>query len=202
MKKAPPSTPDWDLLYETAAAQAGMFTTRQAADSGYSPQLLVHHTRGGKFTRVQRGIYRVVHFPFQDREELMLAWLWSDRAGVVSHQSALALHALSDVLPAHVHLSLPSAWQRRRVRVPGGVVLHPADVPKSDRTWFGAVPVTTPLRTLTDCARSGLSPELLQQAARQALQRGLVTRQQLREAQRAQARWSKGHEASSLIWLP
>lgn len=106
---------------------------------------------------------------------------------MISHQTALALHGLSDVLPAHVHLTLPTAWQRRRLRVPPDVVLHHADIPPEDRAWFGAVPVTPPRRTLSDCAKEGLSPELLQQAALQALRRGLVVRGDLGDVDRALA---------------
>ena len=36
------SSPDCDRLFELAAAQAGHFTTRQAAEVGYSAQLLAH----------------------------------------------------------------------------------------------------------------------------------------------------------------
>jgi len=86
---------------------------------------------------------------------------------------------LSDVLPARVHLTLPNAWRRRRLRVPAGVVIHHADVPAEDRSWFGAVPVTNPRRTLDDCSTDALSPELLRQAAQQALRRGLVARNEL-----------------------
>ncbi len=39
MPPPPPDHPDWDRLYEAAAAQEGFFTTRQAADAGYSSQL-------------------------------------------------------------------------------------------------------------------------------------------------------------------
>jgi predicted transcriptional regulator of viral defense system len=162
-----------------AAAQAGYFTTKQAAAAGYSPQLLVHYLHAGKATRERRGIYRLVHFPAGEHEELVAAWLWSELAGVVSHQTALALHGLSDALPAHVHLTLPAAWRRRRFRVPPDVVLHHADVPPEDRSWSGPVPTTNPRRTLNDCAREGLSPELLRQASQQALRRGLVTRVEL-----------------------
>jgi predicted transcriptional regulator of viral defense system len=185
MVEAPTGPPDWDLLYETAAGQQGMFTTKQAAEAGYSPQLLVHHTHAGKIVRVRRGIYRLVHFPAGEHEELVLAWLWSERSGVLCHQTALALHGLTDVLPAQVHLSVPSAWHRRRFRLPADVVLHHADVAAADRAWFGAVPVTTPRRTLTDCAIAGLTPELLRQASRQALRRGLVARSELAEVERA-----------------
>jgi len=179
MNRDPVRHPDWNRLFEAAAAQEGLFTTKQAADAGYSPQLLVHHIHAGKVVRVRRGIYRLVHFPAGEHEELVAAWLWSELAGVVSHQSALALHGLSDVLPAQVHLTLPQAWRRRRFRVPEDVMLHHADVPTDDRSWFGAVPITNARRTLNDCAKSGMSPELLRQAARQALRRGLVTRHEL-----------------------
>ena len=185
MARTPPDRPDWDRLFETAAAQEGLFTTRQADAAGYSPQLLVHHVNSGRALRVRRGIYRLVHFPAGEHEDLITAWLWSERIGVVSHQTALALHGLSDVLPAHVHLTLPTAWQSRRFRVPADVVLHYADVPAKDRSWFGAVPTTNPRRSLNDCADDALSPELLRAAARQALQRGLVTKSELGEVKAA-----------------
>lgn len=177
--------PDWDRLFETAVAQQGLFTTQQAAEAGYSPQLLIHHIHAGRVVRLRRGLYRLVHFPAVEHEELVVAWLWSERAGVVSHQTALALHGLSDALPAHVHVTLPSSWRRRRFRVPADVVLHHADVPPEDRAWFGAVPTTNPRRSLNDCAREGLSPELLGQAAQQALRRGLVTKAELGDVEEA-----------------
>jgi len=183
----PPSKPSWDRLYDTAGAQDGYFTTSQAADAGYSTQLLLKHIRAGRVARTQRGIYRLIHFPAGDHEELVTTWLWSGRAGVISHQTALALHGLSGALPARVHLTLPDAWRRRRFRVPADVVLHHADVPPEDRTWFGAVPTTNPRRSLNDCARDGLSPELLRQAAQQALRRGLVATAELDDVKDALA---------------
>ena len=98
---------------------------------------------------------------------------------MISHESALALHGLSDALPHRLHLTLPAAWRQRRFRVPQGVALHHADVPPAERGWFGAVPLTTPPRSLADCAASGLSPGLLRQAAEQALRRGLGARHEL-----------------------
>jgi predicted transcriptional regulator of viral defense system len=187
MGKSRPAGPDWDRLYELVAGQQGLFTTHQAAEVGYSPQLLVHYVRTGKAVRLRRGIYRLVHFPASEHEDLVAAWLWSEQAGVLSHHTALALHQLSDALPAQIHVALPAAWRRRRLRVPREIVLHFADVPPGDRTWFGAVPVTGPRRTLADCALDGLSPELLRQAARQALRRGLVTKRELAEVAKALA---------------
>jgi predicted transcriptional regulator of viral defense system len=185
MSSGLPQHPDWDRLYEIAAAQEGLFTTQQAAEAGYSPQLLVHHVTGERVVRIRRGIYRLVHFPVGEHAELVGAWLWSERAGVFSHQTALAHHRLSDALPARMHLTLPRAWQSRRFRVPEGIELHHADVPSDEQTWFGPVPITSVKRTLNDCARDGLSPELLRQAASQALRRGLVVRGELQDVEAA-----------------
>lgn len=177
--------PSWADLYETASAQAGYFTTKQAAAAGYSLPLIHTHLKAGRMQRVRRGIYRLVHFPAGEHEELVIVWLWSEHAGVFSHQTALALHELSDALPAKVHVTLPAAWAARRLRAPAGVVIHHGDIPKTDRAWFGAVPVTSPRRTLIDSARDHVSPELLQQAARQATKRGLVVKRDLVEVRRA-----------------
>jgi predicted transcriptional regulator of viral defense system len=75
MPSNPPARPNWNQLFEKAAGQEGLFTTQQAADAGYSPQLLVHHIHAGRAVRVRRGIYRLVHFPAGEHEELVAAWL-------------------------------------------------------------------------------------------------------------------------------
>ena len=187
MEPATRNRPDWNRLYEIAAGQEGLFTTQQAAEAGYSPQLLVHYVNSGRAVRMRRGIYRLVHFPAGEHEDLVAAWLWSERAGVVSHQTALALHDISDVLPAVIHLTLPTAWLQRRFRVPDGIVLHHADIAPDERTWFGAVPTTSVRRTLNDCASAGLAPDLLRQGAEQALRRGIVKLSDLGPVQAALA---------------
>ncbi len=179
--------PDWDQLFEVAASQSGYFSTQQAASAGYSNQLLLKHIRAGRMFRTRRGVYRLVHFPAGEHEDLVVAWLWSERAGVMSHETALLLHGLSDVLPDIVHLTLPPAWSRRRIQVPNGIEVRFAEVAAEDRSWFGPVPITTPRRTLIDCAKGALSPDLLRQAAAGALRRGLVERAGISEVAEALA---------------
>lgn len=179
--------PSWDSLFELAAAQQGYFSTRQAASAGFSNQLLLKHLRAGRVVRRRRGIYRLVHFPAGEHEDLVIAWLWSDRAGVVSHETALAIRGLSDVLPDVVHLTLPHAWAGRRLRVPRGIEVHFADLATEDREWVGPVPATVPRRALIDCAKSALAPNLLRQAAEGALRRGLVDRRGISEVAEALA---------------
>lgn len=171
--------PDWPSLLKQAVSQAGYFTTADAADLGFSPELLIHHVAAGRLVRVRRGIYRVVHLPSSDDEDLVVVWLWSKRRGVFSHRTALALHDLSDVLPAHLDLTLPTSDVRRRLRVPDGVRVHHADVAGADRVWIGHVPVTSALRTLRDCAALPIAPDLLDQALVEATERGLASHTEL-----------------------
>jgi hypothetical protein len=123
----------WDKLFVVAAGQAGLFTAKQAGAAGLYRQLLRRYVEHGRVRRVRRGIYRIVHYPAAEHEELAELWLWSEREGVFSHETALALHDLSDVHPRRVHLTVPAAWRRRRLRVPRGLFLHYAGVPRPDR---------------------------------------------------------------------
>lgn len=177
--------PDWGRLYATAEPQAGYFTTQDAAAAGYSSQLLHKYIAGGRVQRSRRGIYRIVHFPVTDYEGLVVPWLWSGRVGVFSHETALALHDLSDAFPDRAHLTLPVAWKRRRLRIPAGVVLHHADLSEHERGWVDVLPVTAPVRTLSDCIAAHLPPDLVQQALLEADQHGLIAPGPLRELRRA-----------------
>lgn len=168
--------PSWNVLFEVAAGQDGHFTTAQAAGAGYSPQLLAKHLRAGRIQRVRRGVYRLIHYPASEHEDLVVLWLWSHSEGLFSHETALALHELSDVLPTMVHMTLPRSWARRRLRIPRGLMIHHADVPPEERAWLGSIPVTAPPRTLRDCAAEGVSPDLIRQALDEGLDRGIFTR--------------------------
>jgi len=173
--------PDWDELYALAATQAGHFTTSQAHEVGFSSPLLHKHLAAGRIARIRRGVYRLVHFPSSEEEGLVVFWLWSDREGVFSHETALARHDLSDALPHRVEMTVPAAWRARRLRVPDGLDLHYADLPGSDWTWLGPVPLTTPARTVRDCRAADVSPELIAQAVEEGVRRGLFEREDLHE---------------------
>ena len=172
-----PPSPAWDRLYQAAESQAGLFTLTQAEACGYSSQHLQKHLRAGRIHRVQRGIYRLTQFPAGEHEELVVLWLWSGQVGVFSHETSLFLHDLSDVLPAKVHMTVPTAWRKRRVRVPDGLVLHHGDLADSDRAWVEVVPVTTARQAITECIVAHTAPDLIDQATRQARQRGLISRE-------------------------
>lgn len=161
-------------LLNIARVQGGVFAAFQAKAAGLSSQMLHHHVRSGRLLRLRRGVYRVTDFPASEQEDLIADWLSYQKEGVFSHQTALALHDLSDNLPSRVHLTLPVRWKRKRIGVRRGLVLHFAGMPADDVVWHGVVPVTSPRRTLEDCVQV-LPPDVLRQAVQQALQRGLIS---------------------------
>jgi predicted transcriptional regulator of viral defense system len=170
----PRTPPTWDDLYRLAEGQSGYFTRTDAASCGFSAPLLHHHVAAGAIQRARRGVYRLTRFPPSEHEDLVVFWLWTKKLGVLSHETALTLHALSDALPARAHLTVPASWRRRRITIPDGVVLHFAEVAKSERTWFQAIPITTVARTIHDLLEDAADPGLVRQAISQAKRRGLL----------------------------
>ena len=109
-------SPDWDHLFEIAAAQGGLFAAQQAAEAGYSPQLFAYHLGAGRMIRVRPEIYRLAHFPLGDHQDRTVAWFRSNQEGVFSHQTSIALYNLSDILPSRVHVTVPEALERPSCR--------------------------------------------------------------------------------------
>jgi predicted transcriptional regulator of viral defense system len=176
-------------LYELAEKQYGFFTTKQAKAAGYAENTHPYHVQAGNWIREHRGIYRLANFPQDDRPDLMLWSLWSkNRAGaclgIYSHQTALSLHDLTDVMPAKLHMTVPKSF-RRNSKIPAQLVLHYADVPESDTGIAHGVRTTTPLRTILDLLSAGEIPtSMLRQALREGLRRGVIRRSEISGAQR------------------
>ena len=175
---------DHDGLYRIAESQAGYFTTEQALAAGMDRSTLRHHARpGGRYERVRRGLYRLRHFPSGQHEHVVAAWLaLSNGPAVVSHESALELYELSDVIPNAVHITLPRAKRGQRPRP--GVRFHTLEHPpeSSEIRRVAGVLATSPERTIVDSFEAGTQPEQIELAARQALERGLTTPRRLSAA--------------------
>jgi len=179
--------PDHADLYEIAEGQQGLFTARQATRLGFKPGSQHHHVKVGNWVREHRGIYRLARFPLSDDLQLVLWHLWSqNRAGeplgVYSHQTALSIHELSDVMPARLHLTVPVGF-RRNSPIPQVLVLHRATLAGSDLQTLRGFRVTRPFPTLVTLAREGtLAQDLLEQALNKGLQRGLILRHEVKSA--------------------
>ena len=190
MKTVAKKTPDHDALYHLAEQQAGYFTARQAAGAGFSWERLTDYSKNGRFLRVAHGVYRLAQFPSSRFEDLVVAWLKCGPKSAISHESALALYDLSDVLPREVHVTVPRTASRRRK----GIHLHTNRLSPSNVVKREALPVTRVPRTIADVAKAGLSEDHVARAIREALERGLTTTQALT----AEAR-RRGGRAARLI---
>jgi predicted transcriptional regulator of viral defense system len=176
-------------LYEIAETQQGFFTTKQAKAAGFAENTHPYHVQAGNWIREHRGIYRLASFPRGERPDLMLWSLWSRNRGeaaqgIYSHQTALSLHDLSDMMPAKLHMIVPKTF-RRNSEIPHVVVLHFADLPQSDIGAVHGVRVTKPMRTILDLLESGdVPPAALRQALREGLRRGLIRRSEIADARK------------------
>jgi predicted transcriptional regulator of viral defense system len=168
-------SPDHGALYLAAEQQAGYFTAAQARQAGFSRSLLSYHVGSGRFVRVRPHLYRLAQFPALPHEDLFVASLEAGPEAVISHDSALALYDLSDVLPAQVHVTVPRTASRRRP----GIRLHTKRLSPQEVTRCEGLPVTTVQRTLVDVCAAGLADEQVRLAIRQAVRRGLVAKEEL-----------------------
>ena len=94
---------------------------------------------------------------------------------MISHESALAVFELSDVLPSEVHITVPRTASRRRKKLRQ----HTQKLAENEITSRSGLPVTTVERTIADVAAAGLAEELVRQAIEEALQRGLTSEKNL-----------------------
>jgi hypothetical protein len=172
-------------LFEIAEAQEGFFTTKQAKAAGFAENTHPYHVQVGNWIREYRGIYRLALFPIAEHPDLVKWALWSKNRnevteGVYSHQTALSLYELSDLNPAKLHMTVPTHF-RRNSAIPGILVLHFADLAGEDVQTALGFKRTRPLRTILDLIEADtVERAFLRQALRQALDRGLINRHQIK----------------------
>jgi predicted transcriptional regulator of viral defense system len=169
-----------DRVFERAAEQHGYVTTRDARELGVDPTQLRLMAARGRLERVGRGVYRVPLLPRTEYDELAEAVAWTQRRGVISHESALVLHGLSDVSPSRVHLTVP---RDNHPRTAGGELyrLHRRTLPPIDVTEKDDIPVTTVARTIRDCLADGTDPYQLRRALDQAAAEGSLRHLEVEE---------------------
>lgn len=177
--------------------QWGLFTTRQAAlERGVTPLQLKRLADHGHLIRIQHGVYRVAGAPDSPLDAIRSAWLALEPArtagdrlsdpvplGVVSHRSAAVLQQLGD-LDADIHQFTVDKPRRSRSSEVSFTVaaLSPAEWHRVD-----GLPVTRPLRTVTDLAAANTDGGHLASVVRDTILTGDTTSAELAEALRPYA---------------
>jgi len=174
-------TPGFPELFKTASGQMGYFTAAQSREQGITRMLLHHHITKGKVVRVYRGVYRFRDYPSTMREEVAAAWLAVGKQdAVVSHESALDLLEISDIIPIAIDITVPRS--KRYLVPPAGITLHTSTRPfdASDITYRNGIRVTSPTRTIVDIAETGTSVEHVERSVAEALRAGMTSARRLR----------------------
>jgi predicted transcriptional regulator of viral defense system len=163
-------------LFGLAALQGGYFTAAQAMTVGYSYPAQAYHVRAGNWRRVDRGLFRLTEWIPELHDDLIRWSLWSGGRGIVSHESALAVHGLGEFESAHVQLTVPPTFSMKDA----AVVLHRGVLPGSDVVQQDGFSATTVVRSLIDVAADAPAEDQLGRAIQDALTRGMLTLRQLR----------------------
>lgn len=145
--------PGWERIQATASTQHGLFTERQAADFGVTTRLLRLLVRMGRIEPVRWRIFRIAGSPSTPYDPLVLAWLWSGQRGILSHESALALHGLEDPGEDRIHLVIAPGLQVRHTRPPSEILLHVESVPESEVEVVRGLPALCVERALAQTLR-------------------------------------------------
>ena len=187
-------------LSDLAQTQGGYFTAKQAVAVGYGKRHLDYHVKAGNFDRIERGLFRLPEIRPSEHDDLIRLSLWSrgrddQPQAVVSHETALAVHRLGELLPTRTHLIVPRSFRKKP---PLGCVLHKSQLAADQIEEREGFRVTTPLRTLLDVAvHETVTQEQLNQIVKQALTEGVVRRARLTEAVERQAPDSRLQRALS-----
>src|ERR1044071_328085 len=147
--------PDLAALETLALQQGGYFDRQDAQAYGIGDRLLHYHVRTGRFERCFPGVFRLDRAPIAQHDDLLQALVWTNYRGAISHESALSLYGLGDVMPTRVHLVVPLDFRRAT----SSFILHRSTFSPDDVIEYDGVPVTTPGRSIVDAAAAGMDPE-------------------------------------------
>jgi very-short-patch-repair endonuclease/predicted transcriptional regulator of viral defense system len=135
------------LIGDLASRQHGVVARTQLLALGIGPGAIALRLERGRLFRLHRGVYLVGHTAAAPLAAEMAAILACGRGSVISHLCAGAIWGLILGHNGEVEVTTTRARKRPGIRVHRTTHVDPRDV-----RMRGAVPVTSPARTLVDVA--------------------------------------------------
>ena len=163
----------YQAIYDVAADNFGLVTSREAKALGVSDKALNALARRGRLERRGHGVYRLVHYIPTPMDRYAEALALVGEGAVVCGESVLAINDLALVEPSVVSVR---AARRCRRTLPGWVRLEPA-LFTGERAFYEGIPC----QPVADAIRAVLGrvlPERLADAVRAAFERGLLSRRE------------------------
>lgn len=129
----------------------GLITVAQLREVGVADSTISETVAGGALHPVFHGVYCVGHRYLTPHGRLLAATLACGEGSVVSHGTAAWLYGLKQKPPEAVDVIAPVEAGRKIA----GIRRRFVPMPVGREVWRrGGVPVTSPMRTLVDCAGS------------------------------------------------
>lgn len=165
-----------ESLRRLASRQHGRVSRAQLLDAGFTARMIDGEIRRGGLIAEHRGVYAAGYVGDALRGRAMSAALACGASATVSHRTAAQLHKLLplDDTATEIEVTLGSRGRRSRP----GIRVHHADLDRRDRRLQGAIPLTSPARTLLDLAAAAPAEEL-ERAFDEAVFRPVVRAPQL-----------------------
>ena len=133
-------------IADVAARQRGHIARSQLLELGLGPAAIQYRIRIGRLIPVYRGVYAVGHRRPHPIDRSMAAVLACGPGAVLSHGSAAALWGF------FTRWDEPFEVNVARNRTPKAITVHRCRLSRADRRRQLGVPVTSPARTVLDCA--------------------------------------------------
>jgi predicted transcriptional regulator of viral defense system len=164
-------------LIGVAADNGGYVPTRCVVASGIPAARLVTLAARGGLERVRHGLYRIPNFPFDRNDDLILATLWANDRGAISHETALQFYELADVNPVAIDLTIPKAYRIGRAGG-AGYRVHREDLATSEIALVDGVRIVSVNRAIGGAIKQGVGSALINQAIDTARKLGRITKKQ------------------------
>jgi predicted transcriptional regulator of viral defense system len=164
-----------DELWEIATLQHGYVTAQQALARGIAREVVNKLVHRGTLERAAFGVYRFPKYPYTDTARYMLAVLWTRAPeAALSHETALDVYAISDIIADKIHVTV---GKHRRLRRVGGerYEVHYADLGARQIGWWEEVPTVTVATAIAQCIEDGTPTYLLRQALERGREHGRIT---------------------------
>jgi very-short-patch-repair endonuclease len=139
---------------ELLAAQGNAIARRQSGSSGIDPRAMRTRVNGGRWQRLQRGVYAA--FSGEPARETVL-WAALLRAGpdaTLSHHTAAERHGLVDEPSSLITITVPASKRPARVKIPG-IIIHRSDAILRTRHPVMSPPCTRVEDTVLDLIQVG-----------------------------------------------
>jgi very-short-patch-repair endonuclease len=149
-------------VYQRADRRLGLITRAELHACGLSDSAIRHVVATGALVRVYRGVYRVPGSANSLEQRALAACLACGPGAVAAERLAADLWPLVERPSGLTVVSIPRG---RSARHQGIVVRRPLELPKSDVTRLGKIPITRVARTIRDLPRV-LKEEALDTAIR------------------------------------